>query len=223
MCFSAGASFTSSVVISAIGAATYRKAGEPSQKAFAAIPLLFAMQQFSEGVLWITLRSMGHPGLQSAAMYLFLILALMVWPVMIPWSVYRMETSSGRKRKISWLVSAGMALSLYYACCLFRFHVRPDITGFHVQYLNDFPVIPGYIAFAVYVAVTIVPLFLSTVRKMWVFGTLITVSCLVTGIFYKEFLTSVWCFFAAAISGVNYIIIRESATAEKKLEYTMAY
>ncbi|MGE5348317.1 MAG: DUF6629 family protein, partial [Actinomycetota bacterium] len=39
-------------------------------------------------------------------------------------------------------------------------------------------------------------------RRMWIFGILVTASCLITGIFYKEYLTSVWCFFAALISVV---------------------
>jgi uncharacterized membrane protein len=35
-------------------------------------------------------------------------------------------------------------------------------------------------------------------------------SCLVTAIFFRQYLTSVWCFFAALISGVIYWILRDS-------------
>jgi len=35
-------------------------------------------------------------------------------------------------------------------------------------------------------------------------------SCLVTAIFFTQYLTSVWCFFAALISGVIYWILRDS-------------
>jgi uncharacterized membrane protein len=35
-------------------------------------------------------------------------------------------------------------------------------------------------------------------------------SCLVTAIFFTQYLTSVWCFFAALISGVIYWILNDS-------------
>ena len=91
MCFSAGASFAGGVIISAVGVATGRKVRKPTQRLFAGIPLLFGFQQFAEGVLWVTLRSGGHDWLQNAATYIFLITALVIWPVMIPSSMWFME------------------------------------------------------------------------------------------------------------------------------------
>ena len=57
MCFSAAASFTAGAVLTGIGVATLRKVEHPTYYLFASIPLLFAVQQFSEGVLWLTLPS----------------------------------------------------------------------------------------------------------------------------------------------------------------------
>ena len=55
MCFSANASFGAGVVLTIIGVAAIKKVQHPSQILFASIPLLFAVQQISEGILWITL------------------------------------------------------------------------------------------------------------------------------------------------------------------------
>ena len=41
-------------------------------------------------------------------------------------------------------------------------------------------------------------------------GILMFFSCVVTAIFFTQFLTSVWCFFAALISGVIFWILRDS-------------
>ena len=98
MCFSAGASFAGGAVISAVGVITQRKVKKPEQRLFAVIPLLFGLQQFAEGVLWVTLRSGGGDLLQSAAMYIFLITALVIWPVMIPLSLWFMEEVKKRKK-----------------------------------------------------------------------------------------------------------------------------
>jgi len=49
MCFSATASFASGVLLSTVGAATIRENKEPSRRLFAAIPMVFGLQQLSEG------------------------------------------------------------------------------------------------------------------------------------------------------------------------------
>jgi hypothetical protein len=210
MCFSAGASFAGAVVISAIGVATIREVHKPSQKLFATIPLFFAFQQVAEGVLWLTLKPGGNEALQSAGTYVFLLMALVVWPMMIPMAVLRLEENNRKKKLIKGIFGVGLILSLYYAGCLVNLNVYPRINQFHIQYINDFPKILGHVAFGIYAFVTIAPLFISSVKRVSLFGFLIIISFLITGIAFKEYLTSVWCFFAALISAVVYLIIRES-------------
>jgi hypothetical protein len=211
MCFSAGASFAGGVVISAIGLATQGKVKKPSQRLFAVIPLIFGLQQFAEGVLWITLRSGEHAWLQNVAAYLFLITALVIWPVMIPLSMWFMEEVKTRKRILSGLIVTGGILSLFYAFCLISYNVTPQINSFHIQYVDDFPRTLVDIAFIFYLGSTIAPLFVSSVRRMWLFGILITASCIVTGILFSYYLTSVWCFFAALISVTIYWILNNKS------------
>ncbi len=207
MCFSAGASFTGGAVLTAIGVASLRKVSDPKQKLFAEIPLLFAFQQFAEGMVWLTLKSGGYHDIQMTAAYIFIIMALVVWPVILPLAVLKMEEIKVRRKIIKALLGSGVILSLYYTTCLVLYNVYPAINGFHIQYINDFPVKFGMVAFGVYIIATMGPLFISSIRGMNLFGILIMFSCLVTGIFYKEYLTSVWCFFAALISIVIYRIV----------------
>jgi hypothetical protein len=211
MCFSAQASFTSGVVLSGAGIATFRKTTRPDQKVFSAIPFLFAFQQFAEGVLWITLKSGGFALLQNVAEHVFLTAALVGWPFMVPLPMYLMEPFKPRKKTLAFFTAAGGALSLAYAYCLVFYRVTPQIVGFHLQYNDQFPGEVVHYALAVYMTVTIVPLFISSVRRMWIFGTLIAVSCVVTGIFYSQYLTSVWCFFAAGMSVAIYWILHAPA------------
>jgi hypothetical protein len=217
MCFSAGASFTGGIVISAIGVATLGKVRKPAQKLFAGIPLLFGFQQFAEGVLWITLRSGGHERLQDAVAYIFLITALIIWPVMLPLSMWLMEEVKKKKIILVGLMVTGGILSLFYAFCLLSYNVTPRIQSFHIQYIDEFPGTLIKIAFVVYLASTIAPLFVSSIKWMWLFGILITVSCLVTGIFFAQYLTSIWCFFAALVSVVIYWILSGSQSKTSQL------
>ncbi len=210
MCFSAGASFAGGAVLSVIGVASVRSALDKSQKLFASIPLLFAFQQFSEGVVWLTLRSGGNHNIQMTAAYVFLVMALVVWPSIMPLAARRLEQDKNRKRIITWMMAAGLVLSGYYTFCLIACNITPVINEFHIKYINNFPQPLSDSAFVIYAIATLGPLFASGVKKMYLFGILVTLSCIVTGIFYREYLTSVWCFFAALISVVIYWILKES-------------
>ena len=56
MCFSASASFAAGTALVAVGAVTLSKAGHRAELGYAAIPLLFGVQQLIEGVIWLTFR-----------------------------------------------------------------------------------------------------------------------------------------------------------------------
>ena len=210
MCFSAEASFAGGVIISAIGVATIREVHKPSQALFAGIPLFFGIQQITEGLLWVTIPLPDFINIEKISTYLFLSMALVIWPSMIPLSVSMMEEDRKRKKMLRLFIIPGLMLSIYYLVCLILFRVQPQISGYHILYSNDFPRALSNPAFIIYLFVTITPLFISGVKKTWLMGILMTLSCLVTAIFFTQFLTSVWCFFAALISVVVFWILSDS-------------
>jgi hypothetical protein len=55
MCFSAAASFVTAGVTGAIGAVALTRVNEPRELPLAATPILFALQQSIEGLLWLNL------------------------------------------------------------------------------------------------------------------------------------------------------------------------
>lgn len=84
MCFSAEASFTTAAVLTTIGFAGLKINFSRSQLFLAMIPLLFAIQQFFEGVLWLGLESTTFPiTILMLAKKIFLIFAFLVWPISI--------------------------------------------------------------------------------------------------------------------------------------------
>jgi hypothetical protein len=210
MCFSAEASFAGGIIISAIGIATVTKIHKPSQLVFASIPLFFGVQQFTEGVLWLTLPNPELIGIQKVSTYLFLIMAEVLWPMMIPLSVLFMEENRKRKRYLQIFLMFGICISVYYAARLILFKVNPEIMGYHIHYHTNTPQTFGLTTFLIYLSVTIVPLFISSIKKTHLLGALMFLSCAVTVVFFRQYLTSVWCFFAAIISGVIFWILRDS-------------
>jgi len=213
MCFSAEASFAGGVIISAIGIITIRKVRKPSQILFAAIPVFFGIQQFAEGVLWLTLPLEGFEIHSGIAAYIFLIIAELIWPVIIPLSVLLTEMSEKKKKILILFLVDGIILSLYYSYCLISFDVNPRIDGFHILYDNKFPASLSNVALLFYLIATIPPLFISSMRRAYMLGILMTLSCLISAVFFTQYLTSVWCFFAALISIVIYWILNDSAVS----------
>jgi hypothetical protein len=213
MCFSAEASFAGGVIISAIGIATYKKVHNPSQLVFASIPIFFGIQQIIEGCLWLTVPHQEYVNIQEVVTYMFLIMADVLWPSMIPLSILLMEKNVKRRRILRILLIMGLSLSSYYIFCLIFFNVTPKIVGYHIQYDTGFPESLAMPAFIIYLIVTITPLFISSIKRTHLMGILMFFSCLVTAIFFTQYLTSVWCFFAALISGVIFWILRDSKRA----------
>ena len=210
MCFSAGASFTAGVVLTVVGTGTLKKVHKPSQIVFASITVFFALQQFIEGILWLTITHTGYLRLQTIATQIFIVMAQVVWPAMIPVSVLLMEKNKTRKRILLALLIAGMSIALSNLYGLVLYPVHADISSRHLVYQNDLHNAFGKTALMLYFVVTVLPFFVSGVKRMYALGIIMAFSFMVSAVFYMKCLTSVWCFFAAVISFVIYFIVRDS-------------
>jgi hypothetical protein len=122
-----------------------------------------------------------------------------------------MEDNPLRRKLMKVLLVTGILVSSYYGICLLLFSINPQIANCHIRYDGRFPVNLMMPMFLLYVSVTIIPLFLSTMKKMKILGSMMFLACVLTVIFYIENVTSVWCFFAAVISVMIYWIV----TSEK--------
>ena len=210
MCFSPEASFTGGVLIFSIGIATVKSVHKPNQLVFAIIPMFFGIQQITEGFLWLSLQNSDFPNIQKLTSTIFLTMAEVLWPMIIPLSVLLPEENKTKRNILKFLLALGILLSAYYAYCLLNFTVNPQIVNYHIQYNNDFPIAFRNMAFAVYLIATIAPLFVSSIKRMHYLGCLMFLSCLISALFFMQYLTSVWCFFAAFISMVIFWILKDS-------------
>ncbi|MCC5917800.1 MAG: hypothetical protein JJU02_10810 [Cryomorphaceae bacterium] len=224
MCFSASASFGAGVVLTVIGVASIKKAESSSQILFASIPLLFAFQQITEGFLWLALSNPVYASFKELTTYVFLFIAQIVWPFWVPFAIIKLVPKEKRRFPEKVLVGIGALVSLYLAFCLAVFPVEAQIIGHHISYLQDYPATISFYCGFLYVAATILPSFLSRIRRMWILGTSILISYIVTTIFYTDYIVSVWCFFASIISvavlailyDINYLSNTVSQSTTKK-------
>jgi hypothetical protein len=84
MCFSAEADFAVAAVVAPVGVAALRAAPRRRDLPLAALPLLLALHQLTEGVVWLGLEGSAPAGLRDAATHAYLAFAQVVLPVVVP-------------------------------------------------------------------------------------------------------------------------------------------
>src|SRR5687767_5665806 len=127
MCFSAGASFGAGIVLTVIGTISIKKAGSSSQLFLAGVPLIFAVQQVSEGFLWLALSNPAYAFLQQFTTYAFLFFAQVVWPLWIPLSMMMAEENKKRRKILTILVGVGVFVIIERAYGLLNYPVDAKI------------------------------------------------------------------------------------------------
>ena len=215
MCFSATASFTASGVLALAGIATLRETKQKSHIPFASIPLLFAVQQFFEGFVWLSLQHTEYAGWEAFSTTTFLIFAQVVWPIFVPLSILYMEREYKRRVVLIFLSIAGILVGGYLGTCILIYDVKAIINDFHIKYDLSFPPFNLNYNGILYFTATVIPAFVSSVKWMKYFAGAILGSFLLTEILYPSYLISVWCFFAAILSSIIYFIIRAQKTIDR--------
>ncbi|MBC7864202.1 MAG: hypothetical protein IAF38_14590 [Bacteroidia bacterium] len=210
MCFNASVSFTAGAVIGAVGLLTLKKSKGASQTLFASIPFIFAVQQITEGFLWLVLKHQEYLQWQQMLTVIFIVFAQIVWPFWVPLSIMLMEKNKKRKTILKILFFIGLGSSLFGAYRLLFHPVTAIIEEHHIKYVFNFSGMILSFTPLLYILPTIISLFISSVKKMLLLGILILISVVATEYFFHAYLLSVWCCFAAVISGVIFWIIKSS-------------
>jgi hypothetical protein len=207
MCFSAGASFVAGTVLAGVGAVAVKKAKGTKLCLLSLIPVLFSIQQFVEGFVWLSLTKSEFSSWQNIAVYVFLTFALIIWPVFLPLAVLVSEKNKIRKRILLVTLGCGILTSLFMLYCLIFQEVTASVSYLHIHYAVNYPLATLNWGNLFYLIPTVLPAFISGDKLMKIFGVAILTSYFISFFYFKEDLVSVWCFFAAIISAVILIIV----------------
>lgn len=197
MCFSATASFVAGGALSAAGVVAVSQIKTKKELPFAAVPLLFGIQQLTEGFVWL---SFGWHAvtLNVVTTYIFALFAFVIWPVYVPFAVGLLETVPWRKRAIRLTQLAGLAVGGYLLYSHTASLVISEVISRHVVYNNSHFYELGVMI--LYFAATIVSCLFSSKKIVNIFGVSAFVLAVIAAWFYTQAFVSVWCFFAAILS-----------------------
>jgi len=205
MCFSAQASFVVGGTLAVIGVLAVRRAYGRQTVFVAFIPILFALQQLTEGFLWMVLKNGHSPWAQFWLPNLYGIFIGVIWPVYAPFAIYRTEADHRTKRIITSMLLAGLGLAGYTIIGLISEPIVARVVNQSIHYGHD--VETQQFVLMMYLFATCVPFILSSNRWMNVTGGVITLGLFMAFFAYRQTFASVWCFFAAVASTLLYFYI----------------
>lgn len=222
MCFSATASFSVGLVLVPTGIYSMKRAATlpGGFRLLALIPLLFGLQQISEGFVWLGLGSEDAFATRTAALS-FNFFSLFFWLVWVPFCCYAIEPSALKRKLFSVLLILGLVhgLSMYIPLLLHKEWLIVEIVGHSIQYnvrLLHYDYMPFIFLQILYPLIILAPLLLSSNGYVKIMGVIILSSLLLTKLHFNYALISVWCYFAAVSSFyILFMIIRSSTRSEK--------
>nr|WP_321452107.1 DUF6629 family protein [uncultured Carboxylicivirga sp.] len=200
MCFSAEVSFGASAVISTVGVVALLKNKQQDKVYFAMIPLMFGIQQFFEGWLWISLENDGYEYVESVATIGFLIFAQLIWPVWVPLSTYKLENNQNRKNWMRIALLVGIILFVILGYRMLMYPVSAQIDGHHVFYQVGHFQSTNWWSGILYLLPAVIPFVISSNHQINYLGVAMLLFFIVAKVFYLKYMISVWCMFAAVLS-----------------------
>lgn len=208
MCFSAEASFTVGAVLLPAGAYCIKRALQLSiaYLPLAVIPVMFGIQQISEGLVWLGLARVDHSLVTNWGL-VYLFFALVFWPCWVPCCVSFVDRR--RTVKIIFATIAVLALavtSMIYVPLLLQPEewLRIETRHHSIQYdFSSVPVLgimPGWVWHLLYLTTVMSPLLASPNRRFTAYCLLVGLAAAVSQLLFWYALASVWCMFAAVLS-----------------------
>jgi len=199
--------FTLSGAIGLIGILTLRKLSTPHEVVFAALPLFFALHQFTEGFVWLGVGGYIEPRAFELASGIFIYYAQGLLPFLVPLAIWLIEKKSYRKKLLGILTILGLGLAVY---TMYGFSFIPSsvkVLNNTLYYSN--PWTENIYDASVYIITTCGALMLSSSISVQLFGFLNFIGLIIIFLLRPYGLTSLWCLYAAGISGLLYFYFVE--------------
>lgn len=212
VCYSPEADLIAGLVVGAVGLDALRHADGPRDRTLAVVPLVFAGHQLIEAVAWWGLQGRVSPDLGNLAVLAFLVIALGIVPVLVPYGVMRVEPIRHRQARMLPFVALGAGVSVALLFGLITNPYSAAIGGRYIAY--DITTSGGDVTVALYGIAVCVPLLMSSHRRLLMFGVANVVALAVLSVLLSEGLISLWCVWAAVWSVVIARHIRETSNRQ---------
>jgi hypothetical protein len=219
MCFSTEVSFTASAGLAVIGIKTIL-VNNKKTRLLSYMPIIFSIHQFTEGMNWLFL-SEGQSFIKTFFVHLYAYIQYVLWPIYIPLACYFLEIDNRKKRKLfhGVFVALGVGYAASWASSMIQGDVivrqicNPDCAG--LIYLINFPS-SLHLWKLIYLTIITLPALISSYKSVKLFGFLTALAWLGSNVYFIRSFGSTWCFFAAILSCIVLISMKEQKAFELK-------
>jgi len=202
--------FTLSGAIGLVGILTLRKVSIPSEVAFALLPLFFALHQFTEGFVWLGMGGYLEQRALDIASGIFIYYAQGLLPFLVPLAIWLIEKQKWRKNILGFVTIIGLVLAVYTMYALSTIPSSVTVINNTLDYTN--PATQNLYDATIYILTTCGALMLSSSIAIELFGLLNLIGLTIIFLLRPYGFTSVWCLYAATISGLLYFHFVERRT-----------
>jgi len=199
--------FTLSGAIGLVGVLTLRQLSTPSEVIFASLPLLFALHQFTEGFVWLGVGGYIQPRALELASGIFIYYAQGLLPFLVPFAIWLIEKNSYKKKLLGILTLLGLFLAIYTMYGLTTIPSSVSVLNNTLYYNNSWT--ENVYDASIYIVTTCGALMLSSSISIQLFGLLNFIGLIIIFLLKPYGFTSLWCLYAATISGLLYFYFVE--------------
>jgi hypothetical protein len=200
MCFSPEGDFVGGVVVTAIGVDTCRHLrGRREYLLLAVLPLVLGVHLLIEVFVWEQLRGGVPYEVGRVAMWLYLLIAMVVVPALVPFAVMMLEPTRLRRLTIAPFALLGAVVAVILLLTMLRGPVTVKLGSYHLAY--SIGLHHGILVVGLYLFATCGSLLLSGYRDIVIFGIANTIAVIFLARLTADGFASLWCFYAALSCG----------------------
>jgi hypothetical protein len=207
VCFSAEADLVTGIVVGAVGIDALRHVRNRHQIPLAATPLLLAVHQVDESLVWLGLHGQVSFWVEHAAIYVFLAVAF-VLPFWVPFAMLGVETRVHRRDLMKVFLAVGLVTSVALLIAIVAGPVGASIDGSHIAY--DANINYAGILVALYIVATCGSCLVASNRWLVLLGLANLLAVIALGWITFTGFASLWCAWAALTSVAIAIYLRRS-------------
>lgn len=196
MCFSPEGDLVGGAIVTAVGVDAVRQLRHRHDHiALATLPLILGAHQIDESLVWWSARGDVPHGVGRAATWIYLVVALVVLPILVPIVIMLLEPTRARRLRIAPFLGLGAVVSAILLVTML--HNDPSVTqgAYHLAYSIDLR--HGILVIGLYIVATCGPLLLSGFHHIVIFGAANLVAVAVLARLTADGFASLWCFYAA--------------------------
>ena len=198
MCFSAEVDFVTAAVIAVPAVDAMRHAERPNEIPIAIVPTLFVVHSLASGLAWLGVDGSVSESLATAAEWVYVLIAFVVIPALVPLAVWCLEATGWRRRATGAVAFLGAVVGVIF---LLRMLANGYVAIAHDDWIQWGVQGQGNgLLTAGYLLATCGVLLISGERWLIVYGVVNVVAVAATAAATREGFASIWCFWAALTS-----------------------